>query len=320
MKLRRGRGSRRGRIEIIPMIDVMFFLLVTFMLASLSMQSLNSITVNLPQGDAPNLQHKEPVALTITKDSRIFLDKTQTTLATMAFALKSMLRGGADQGVVVERGRRRARGYRGRGYAPGATGRGGALSDRGQARMNDAFQTASPFLDEPWRRLVWIAPLSVAIWVGLLLAFALMLKQTAPPLPELKPIEARIVELPPTAGLQGGGTAAPHPAAPAVPKPKPRPQVEVGAKRLCRCIRIRSESARRPRRRSRARARKRPRNRTLGRTAWLRVRVTTVAVCLREKSAEAEHRDSAATAWARGRSMRQCRKFPMTCARWPLMR
>lgn len=53
MKLRKGRGYRRGRIEIIPMIDVMFFLLVTCMLASLSMQSLNSITVNLPQGDVP---------------------------------------------------------------------------------------------------------------------------------------------------------------------------------------------------------------------------------------------------------------------------
>jgi biopolymer transport protein ExbD len=100
MKLRKGRGYRRGRIEIIPMIDVMFFLLVTFMLASLSMQSLNSITVNLPQGDAPSLQHKEPVALTITKDSKIFLDKTPTTLATMAFTLKSMLQG-QDQGVVV---------------------------------------------------------------------------------------------------------------------------------------------------------------------------------------------------------------------------
>ena len=100
MKLRKGRGYRRGRIEIIPMIDVMFFLLVTFMLASLSMQSLNSITVNLPQGDAPSLQHKEPVALTITKDSKIFLDKMPTTLATMAFTLKSMLQG-QDQGVVV---------------------------------------------------------------------------------------------------------------------------------------------------------------------------------------------------------------------------
>jgi biopolymer transport protein ExbD len=34
MKLRRSRQPKRGRIEIIPMIDVMFFLLATFMLAS----------------------------------------------------------------------------------------------------------------------------------------------------------------------------------------------------------------------------------------------------------------------------------------------
>jgi biopolymer transport protein ExbD len=101
MKLRRSRSYRRGRIEIIPMIDVMFFLLVTFMLASLSMQSLNSIRVNLPQGDAPNLQHKEPVTLTITRDSHIFLDKTPVTLETMAFTLKAMLRQAGDPGVVV---------------------------------------------------------------------------------------------------------------------------------------------------------------------------------------------------------------------------
>jgi biopolymer transport protein ExbD len=100
MKLKRGRQYRRGRIEIIPMIDVMFFLLVTFMLASLSMQSLNSIAVNLPQGDAPNLEHKEPVTLTITKDSKIYLDKTPVDLATMAFVLKPML-DPTDPGLVV---------------------------------------------------------------------------------------------------------------------------------------------------------------------------------------------------------------------------
>jgi biopolymer transport protein ExbD len=100
MKLRRARSYRRGRIEIIPMIDVMFFLLVTFMLASLSMQSLNSITVNLPQGDAPNLEHKVPFTLTITKESKIFLDKTPTTLEAMAFALKAMLSQN-DLGIVV---------------------------------------------------------------------------------------------------------------------------------------------------------------------------------------------------------------------------
>lgn len=99
MKLKRAREFRHGRIEIIPMIDVMFFLLVTFMLASLSMQSLNSITVNLPQGNAGNLNNKEPVTLTITKDSRIFLDKTPTTLEALAFALKPML--GGEAGVIV---------------------------------------------------------------------------------------------------------------------------------------------------------------------------------------------------------------------------
>ena len=113
MKLRRSRTYRRGRIEIIPMIDVMFFLLVTFMLASLSMQSLNSITVNLPKGNAESLEHKEPITLTITSDRKIFLDKTPVTLEGMGSTLKTMLRGndhglivnadsGAPEGLVVE--------------------------------------------------------------------------------------------------------------------------------------------------------------------------------------------------------------------------
>ena len=87
--------------------------------------------------------------------------------------------------------------------------------------MSGAVQMASPFLDEPWRRLAWTAPLAASIWAAVLLAFALVLRQTSPPLPELAPIEARIVEVPPPAGLQGGAAAAPHPAAPAPPKPKP---------------------------------------------------------------------------------------------------
>ena len=60
MKLRKARHSRRGRIEIIPMIDVMFFLLATFMLASLSLQNLHSLPVNLPQGKAAPIQAKTP--------------------------------------------------------------------------------------------------------------------------------------------------------------------------------------------------------------------------------------------------------------------
>ena len=100
MKLRKSRQHRRGRIEIIPMIDVMFFLLVTFMLASLSMQNLHSLAVNLPQGRAAAMQPKTPVTLTITPDSRILLDEIPVTLDTLAATLKPMLNG-PDSSVIV---------------------------------------------------------------------------------------------------------------------------------------------------------------------------------------------------------------------------
>ncbi len=113
MKLKRSRSYRRGRIEIIPMIDVMFFLLVTFMLASLAMQNLNSIGVNLPKGEAESLKRKEPVTLTVTQDKKLFLDKTPVTVDTLPFTLKRMLQGqepglivnadtAAPEGIVVE--------------------------------------------------------------------------------------------------------------------------------------------------------------------------------------------------------------------------
>ena len=100
MKLRKTRKHKRGRIEIIPMIDVMFFLLVTFMLASLSMQNLHSLPVNLPQGQAGPMQPKTPVTLTITGDSDIFLDKTPVSLDTLASTLKPML-DGPETSVIV---------------------------------------------------------------------------------------------------------------------------------------------------------------------------------------------------------------------------
>lgn len=100
MKRRKSREPRRGRIEIIPMIDVMFFLLATFMLASLSMQSLNALPVNLPQGKAEQLNQEMPVTLTITGDSQIMVNRTPVTLATLAANLKPLVRDG-QQNIVV---------------------------------------------------------------------------------------------------------------------------------------------------------------------------------------------------------------------------
>jgi biopolymer transport protein ExbD len=113
MKLRRSRQFRKGRIEIIPMIDVMFFLLATFMLSSLSMQNLDSLQVNLPQGQAEKLSTKAPVTLTLTNDSQIFINRIPVTLETLAETLKPLLQDSehklivsadndAPQGIVVQ--------------------------------------------------------------------------------------------------------------------------------------------------------------------------------------------------------------------------
>ncbi len=100
MKRRKARVFRKGRIEIIPMIDVMFFLLATFMLASLSMQNLDSLQVNLPQGQAEKLNTKAPVTLTLTNDSQIFVNRIPVTLDTLAETLKPLLQD-SDQKLIV---------------------------------------------------------------------------------------------------------------------------------------------------------------------------------------------------------------------------
>jgi periplasmic protein TonB len=94
--------------------------------------------------------------------------------------------------------------------------------------MNSAaWMTSSYQIDDPRLRLAWVIPVSLILWTALLTLFALLLERTAPPPPELTPAEVQIVELPPTAGLQGGG-ATQHPAAP--PKPRieaPEPRIKI---------------------------------------------------------------------------------------------
>ena len=44
------------------------------------MQSLHSVPVNLPQGEAAAIKPQEPVTLTITGDAQIYLNSTPTAL------------------------------------------------------------------------------------------------------------------------------------------------------------------------------------------------------------------------------------------------
>jgi len=84
-------------------------------------------------------------------------------------------------------------------------------------------------IDDPRLRLAWVIPFSLILWAAFLTLFALLLERTAPPPPELAPAEVRIVELPPTAGLQSGAKVQHPAAAPSKPKVearKPKPHIK----------------------------------------------------------------------------------------------
>jgi biopolymer transport protein ExbD len=65
-----------ARIEIIPLIDIMFFLLAAFMLVSLSMVNMKSVKVNLPTAVSADADAKRDfLDISVDKTGSIFLDK-----------------------------------------------------------------------------------------------------------------------------------------------------------------------------------------------------------------------------------------------------
>lgn len=57
--------AKKARIEIIPLIDVIFFLLATFVLFTLSLNKIQSVPVNLPQASASAPKDQEDTSVTI---------------------------------------------------------------------------------------------------------------------------------------------------------------------------------------------------------------------------------------------------------------
>jgi biopolymer transport protein ExbD len=74
MKLQRFQ-PKKARIEIIPMIDTVFFLLVFFMIASLAMTTMKGMPVNLPKSGSANDRPMVKVVLTLTSTDKYYIDK-----------------------------------------------------------------------------------------------------------------------------------------------------------------------------------------------------------------------------------------------------
>ena len=74
------RAKRKPRIEIIPMVDVMFLLLVFYILASIGLTIERGIPVSLPNAESGEASVVEETKVTITKGGEVFLNHERVTL------------------------------------------------------------------------------------------------------------------------------------------------------------------------------------------------------------------------------------------------
>lgn len=82
MKIGTPLPHKKARIEIIPLIDIMFFLLASFMMVSLTMIHMQSIKMDLPTAVMGQKDFKpEIINIDIDKTGQPYIDKEPKTLA-----------------------------------------------------------------------------------------------------------------------------------------------------------------------------------------------------------------------------------------------
>lgn len=72
-----------ARIEIIPLIDIMFFLLASFMLVSLSMAHVSHIPLTIPESSTATSDETPAITIAIDKEGIVYLEENVTTLTAL---------------------------------------------------------------------------------------------------------------------------------------------------------------------------------------------------------------------------------------------
>ena len=99
-------GRKRARIEIIPLIDIIFFLLATFIMVSLSMTKNQGVQVALPTaGSAASLgdqkEMDKAVTLSVNAKGDVFYNKDKITIAQLPLRLQTLKSTSKDPKVII---------------------------------------------------------------------------------------------------------------------------------------------------------------------------------------------------------------------------
>ncbi len=101
MRLRDRRAFEKPEVMIIPMIDIMFFLLVFFMLSTLYMVNLKTVDVNMPKAQNAATNLSVTYLVTMKKDGSLYLEDKPITEATLLARAKEENARSSKFSVVV---------------------------------------------------------------------------------------------------------------------------------------------------------------------------------------------------------------------------
>lgn len=101
MKLRDVRNRKIPELNVIPMIDIMFFLLVFFMLSTMYMIDLKTIPVKLPQAATSTADTSTTFAISLKEDGSIFLGDTQTDLQSLVMQASLEAKNNSNFAIVI---------------------------------------------------------------------------------------------------------------------------------------------------------------------------------------------------------------------------
>jgi biopolymer transport protein ExbD len=93
--------SRKVRIEMLPLIDIVFLLLVFFIYAMLSMAVHRGLPVLLPTSASAKIDKELIVSVTIKSDETIYVDKEQIGINDLASFLKTKAETDKDVGILL---------------------------------------------------------------------------------------------------------------------------------------------------------------------------------------------------------------------------
>ena len=93
--------KKKARIEIIPMIDTMFFLLVFFMIATLSMTIQHGMPVTLPTAESATEKISDQITLTLTREGALYYNKEHIELPELELRLTSLRQTNPDPSLVI---------------------------------------------------------------------------------------------------------------------------------------------------------------------------------------------------------------------------